>query len=72
MREGTKNGRAKLTDGQVKMIREQWQMFGGRQDTMMGPGHHHIVSAKKLADEHGVATSTMDSIIRRQTWRHLK
>ena len=55
--EGTRHGAARLTEDNVRAIRE-----GHRQ------GHSTFAS---LAAQHGVANGTIQSIIERRTWKHL-
>jgi hypothetical protein len=51
---GAENGRAKLTEEQVKEIREKYTPY--------------IYSARKLGEEYGVSKSSIDNIINNKTW----
>tara|TARA_R110000803_G_scaffold95385_2_gene163343 strand:- start:325 stop:918 length:594 start_codon:yes stop_codon:yes gene_type:complete len=52
---GTDNFNSKLTEDQVKYIIK----------------NHYIITQKKLAIQHGVNTSTIESIHRNKTWQYL-
>ena len=54
---GSKNGKAKLTESEVLLIR---QLFNSG------------LSKKELAKRFGVAITTIERIVNRQTWKHVK
>lgn len=54
---GSKNGSAKLSEEQVKEIREK---FIPRK-----------VTVKMLAEEYGVSAATIEAIVLRKTWKHI-
>ena len=72
MRQGILNGRAILTEDEVREAREMYKIFGGCQDYMSGAGHHCITSVKKLADEYGIKPTSMHDILSRKTWKHVE
>ena len=54
---GSRNSQAKLTEGQVIALRERYARGG--------------VTHRVLAEEYGVSTALINSIINRKAWRHI-
>ena len=54
---GEKNGFSKLTEKQVKEIRDKYKP--------------HIITKKMLASEYGVLPSCIKDIVQRRSWRHI-
>ena len=60
---GTRNGNSKLTEADVRAIRERYHAGEA--------GHRSPVSLRGLAREYGVSKFCIQSIVQGQTWRHL-
>lgn len=65
---GSKNHKTKLTEDQVREIRNVYRprRVGSRWDVNVGP------SRRELAAKYGVSKFAIDSVIRGLTWKHLK
>jgi hypothetical protein len=59
-KQGTSNGRSKLTEEQVLCIRALYK-----------PKARRGCSAKNMAADLGISFTTVDEVIRRKTWRHI-
>jgi hypothetical protein len=56
---GEKNGRAKLTETQIREIREKYE-------------NEKKITYQKIADEYGVTQTTIGDIINNKRWNHIK
>lgn len=65
--EGEKNGQSKLTDNQVKEIREKYKM-----NEITGRYLRKKYSNAKLAKEYGITQSVISDIITYKKWKHIE
>ena len=68
-REGTKNGRSKLTWELVKRIREQYRKHRKNKWNRNRPGQASEYSILSLAVNHDVSISTMWELLSGRTWK---
>lgn len=66
MREGEKNGRARLTRRRVEVLREYYRI---NKRPAGAPKHHSWVTADEIARKIRMAISSVRSMLEGETWR---
>ena len=72
MREGEKNGRHKLTEPEVRIIKKVWNKYKRVRKPLPWAHNNKLVSIEKLANKHDVSTGTMGALLTEKTWGHVK
>lgn len=66
MRDGEKNGRARLTRRRVEVLREYYHLHKRPRGA---PKHPSWVTPYEIADKIGMAVSSVVSMLKGQTWK---